>query len=86
MDGYTYPKPRGDSGTVTIGDGYSYSYIIQPDRYIHTNGVTRRIPNVNAAYSCAERNPDCDRGEQCSLHKYCGAWGPGRGGGIAQAW
>ncbi len=64
---------------------YSYSYIVSPDRYIHANGVTRRIPNADAAYACAQRNPECDAGDGCALHKYCRAWGLGCGSGGAQA-
>lgn len=42
-----------------------------------------RISNADAAYSCSQRNPECNAGGACSLHKYCGAWGPRCGSGGA---
>ena len=39
-----------------------------------------RISDADAAYRCAQRNPECNAGDACSLHKYCGAWRPVRGG------
>ena len=130
MDGYTYPKPRGDSGTVAIGDCYiraecnvnrqaysgaaystAYSYAVAPpadydgnadsdfeldspnwlhDALPHGERVNdprrNRISNADAAYSCSQRNPECNAGDECVLHRYCGAWGPVRGGGGSSVW
>ena len=130
MDGYTYPKPRGDSGTVAIGDCYiraecnvnrhaysgaaystAYSYAVAPPadydgntdsdfeldspNWLHdalphgerVNDPRRDIdPDADADARCAERNPECNASDACSLHKYCRAWGPRRGSGGAATW
>ena len=42
-------------------------------QYTNRTSLThlRRIPNACAAYACAQRNPECDAGNGCALHKYC---------------
>ena len=42
-------------------------------------------PDADADARCAERNPECDAGDGCALHKYCVPRRAGRGSGRAQA-
>ena len=75
---HLYSDPDHDADTADADSIFRYGG--RTIAYYRLDLNARRISNADAAYSCSQRNPECNAGDACSLHKYCGAWRPVRGG------